>query len=174
MTVFIFPLVLLVLVGGFTAVLWIGGGAEVRKDMAGKYDERQKLAQGRGFKWGFITACTVSVAIIFAGAFVERDILPVNEALMTAMLAGVTVTAVYCVSRDAYIPIGRSGVLELLIFGLYSVIAFLRGLDKLEERGAIVEGALGPCWVWFVMTFACASVCLSLVIKLLFDRRNKE
>ena len=170
----IIPAVLLLLVGGFSALLLTGSAPDEGKRSAGRYDERQKLSQGRGYMWGFLTVGFFTFAVIAAGAIAGWEILSASEALIFAFILGTAVNAGYCVAHDACIPVGGRGVTVIVCLCLYFLLGLIRGLDSLNEQGPVSGGVLGSCWVWFTVAFACASVLLTLLIRRLLDRRRGE
>ncbi len=139
-----------------------------------KYDERQVIAQGRGYKWGFLTMAGTGIAVCAANALTGRELFGVGVAVAAILSLGCGVMAVYDILKDAFISPGGRRAPELISMGLMAAAGVAHGVRTLGESGAMPEGTLGPCWTFFALAFVCVSVFAALVVKAVMDRRGGE
>lgn len=177
MTTMIVPIVLLVLVGGFMALVVLGAQDRSSRVGNGQFDERQLIAQGKGYKLGFFVMVTAAFAVFIAEAILQRELLGAGDALVIDACLGTAVMSVYCIVKDAYISmraVKGSGVVNLIIMGLLWTMSVLQGVQKMEEDGLFMDGRLGRCWVYFAVALLAAAVFIGLLVKMLMVRRNRE
>lgn len=167
------PIILFVLVGGFTALVYFGSADRKGKTGNGAYDERQIRAQGRAYMWGFYAMIAAGFGVMVLDTAVEGFISP-TEATVFVMSFGIAVMAVYCVIHDAFISLKGSGPASLVSSGILAAICLSRGIEKLREAGPVTDGHLGPCWAHFALAAECLAVLLSLIVKMLINRRRGE
>ena len=173
MTGLTIPLILLALVGGFTALILYGSYDHKSKVGNGQFDERQLRAQGRAYMWGFYTMAAAGFGVLVLDTLREGVLIP-GQAAVFILSPGVAVMAVYCVIHDAYVSLKGSAPVCAVSSGLLSAVCLTRGFEKLGESGVLTEGRLGPCWAHFALGAASLAVFVSLLVKLLLDWRNRE
>ena len=137
-----------------------------KKTMKGKFDERQELVRGRGYKYAFFTILVLITLDLLAEGFDAYATLPVTRelALFFILLVGVMVYALYCIRNDSYFGVGtdyrtyRAVMWIVVVCNAFSAFSGLRS-------GAIVDGklAFGPCSaLLFVVAFAIILISLSV------------
>lgn len=177
MTRIMIPLLLFFLVGGFTALILYGARDKYSKVGNGQFDERQLIAQGKGYKLGFFVMLTVAFVVYITEVFLQRALMGAGNALVIAVCLGEAASSVYCISKDAYISMKApkgSGVVNLAFMGFLAAVSVMEGVWKIEEDGLFTDGRLGQCWTYFAITFLTAAVFVSLLVKMLLARRNRE
>lgn len=170
----IFAMTVIVLVGGFSAVVYWSSYDRKSKTGNGQYDERQVRAQGKAYMWGFFAMWIAGIVIFLAEIALDRPVMAPGEAPVLMICCGAAVMAVYCIAKDAYISIHGSRGAVLVSSGLLSGVNLSRGFEKLRESGVLTEGRLGPCWVFFALGSASLAVFVSLAVKMLLERRRGE
>ena len=137
-----------------------------KKTMKGKFDERQELVRGRGYKYASFTLLGLITLDLLAeslGAFAK---LPVTRelALFFIILTGVMVYALYCIKNDSYFGVGtdyRTYRAVMWVIVVCNAVSAFSGL----RSGAIVDGklAFGPfSALLFVLAFAIILISLSV------------
>lgn len=170
----VFIFVIFALVGGFSAIVYFGSLDRKSKTGNGLYDERQLTAQGKAYKWGFITMMVVSFAIFIVETWRGRELMAAGEAPIITVCCGATVMSVYCIVKDAYVSIKGSKIATLVSMGYLGVWQLFYGITRLRDDGAVVDGRLGYCWIYFAYALLALSIFISLLVKTLLDRRNRE
>lgn len=170
----IFALTIIVLVGGFSAIVHWGSYDRKSKAGNGQYDERQIAVRGKAFQWGFCTMLIVGFAIFLAETALDRPVMAAGEAPILMICCGGTVMAVYCIVKDAYVSINGSRGAVLASMGIVGVTQVSLAFDRLDEEGAVVDGKLGYCWIYFGFALLALSVFVSMLVKLLLERRRGE
>ena len=164
----IIPVTLVVLVGGLTALVVIAG--RNRRD---RYDERQLMEQGKGFQYAMLTMLIYNLVEPFCELMIGRKFMDANVALWLSACLGLVVFAVYCVIKDAYVTVKKSPWVQTLVMGLFAVTytasAFLR-----LDGGLIKDGKLTVDCANFAIAADLIIIFLTLLIKTLRDRRNRE
>ena len=87
-----------------------------------RYDERQKIEQGRGYRIGFIaTMISILVSFIFQGT----GILPAAYLLFLVILSafiGLSVVIVYWIWHECYFAINENSTRFLIFIGLFGIL----------------------------------------------------
>ena len=144
-------------------ILWKVKGTSLN----GKYDERQELVRGRGYKYAFFTIVILVFLYMIVDMLGITDMMPfTHSSLAIAILfIGVMVYAVYCIRNDAYFGIGQNRRTYCILLGFIIVLNLLSAVMNLRDEP--FEGgklALGPCMqILCVITFGV--VLISLLIK---------
>ena len=144
-------------------ILWKAKGTSLK----GKYDERQELVRGRGYKYAFFTIVILVFLYMIVDMLGITDMMPfTHSSLAIAILfIGVMVYAVYCIRNDAYFGIGQNRRTYCILLGFIIVLNLLSAVMNLRDEP--FEGgklALGPCMqILCVITFGV--VLISLLIK---------
>ena len=168
------PLILLALVGGFTALILYASYDRKSKVGNGQFDERQLIAQGRGFGLGLLVMVLGGLGIYLYDGLSDREIMTAGTAAILLCSAGMTVANIYCIAKDAYVSIRGSRIATLISAGGLGTMMLDVGIRRLREDGPMVDGRLGPCWGHLALGFMFLSMFLCLLVKLLLDRRNRE
>lgn len=118
------------------------------------FDERQELARGVAYKYGFITL----LVSIFAYGMLELVVGRWCDALAGAALCfapGLCVFAVTCIRRDAYLSLRESPRKVMVLFALIALFNLVLGGISLASGELVVDGLL---------TFRAANPILGLAI----------
>ena len=154
----LFYVIIIVLVGGFAAL--IGFGA--RKEIRAQYDERQLIAQGRGYKWGFLSMLLGGTVYAIADSFMQTPILTPTELIFAVMCLGAGVMAVYDILKDAYIPLNRGGSFFVYIFPIvFGGLEISRAVEYIKYRHLLYDPSL-----WHLTPHAAAiAMCLAILVS---------
>lgn len=144
-------------------ILWKAKGTSLK----GKYDERQELVRGRGYKYAFFTVVILIFLYMIVDMLGITDMMPFTHSSLAIaiLLIGVMVYAVYCIRNDAYFGIGQNRRSYCILIGFIIVLNLLSAVMNLRDEP--FEGgklALGPCvQILVVITFGV--VLIALLIK---------
>lgn len=141
-----------------------------KKTMKGKFDERQELVRGRGYKYACFTMLGLLVADLLIESYDAFEVLPVSRELYIffMILVGVMVYALYCVRNDSYFGVGTDTRTYRAVMWIVIVCNAVSGITGLRD-GAMVDGklAFGPC---ASLMFCAAFV---LIMIMLYARKRK-
>ncbi len=130
-----------------------------------KYDERQELVRGRGFKYGFFTMLAYQWGYIVYGEFLEK--IAIREVVMTfGIVLGLVVYVSYAVLNEGYFSLNKNPRRVVILFAIIAAGNLLIGLAQIP---------LGRFFVNGVISFPAVNVMLGLmmlfVLILLFVKR---
>ena len=142
--------------------------------LKGRYDERQELFRGRGYKAGFFTF--IGYCVLYAAL---HDIAGVRAISATAaMFAGIclsiSVYACYCIRHDSYLSLDEKPVRIIVIFFLVSLLNLGIGVYHLAQGDMVEDGvvsinAMNPiCGLMMVV------VAFAMLFRYRSERRHQE
>lgn len=139
-----------------------------------KYDERQELVRGKGFKYAFfamliynsVMACLLSVF----------DSFPIggSAALEIGIILGLLVYATYAIWNEAYFSLNenpRKVMIALICIGLSNL---LLGILQIVEGRFIENGVLTFRSINFFMGIALVFIFAVLVVKQICRKREED
>ena len=103
-----------------------------------RYDERQELVRGRGFKYGFFTMCICNLIYALIAVVFEKPIINICTALIFIIIIGVIVYAVYAVWNDGYLALNENPKRVLIGFtliGIWNIALFIISF----KHGTVIE-----------------------------------
>lgn len=107
-----------------------------------KYDERQELVRGKGFKYGFFTIVIYDACNMFYGNFLERIVM--REVIMAlGIFLGVVVYAGYAIWNDGYFSLNENPRRVMGSFVVLSVGNIFLGLMHIPMGDFSVGGVIG-------------------------------
>lgn len=124
-----------------------------------KYDERQQLVRGRGFKYGFFVLLIYDFVYGIAGFAAERRYLDDGAAMILGICAGVLVYASYCIWNDGYFSLNENPRKVLIAFVFIGIFNLLLGIRQIKAGALIVKGML---------TFRCVNLLCGAMFLVLF------
>lgn len=138
-----------------------------KKCLKGKFDERQELVRGRGYKYAFFTILILLTLDLLIESFGAFETLPVTRTLAAfiIILAGVMVYALYCIKNDSYFGVGTDARTYRAVMWVVIVCNIISGITGLRD-GAMVDGklAFGPC-ASLLFCVAFAIILIALTVK---------
>ena len=125
-------------------IIWKFG----KTSMKGKFDERQELVRGRGYKYACFTILGLIALDMLADSFKFFETTPLTQTLVLffILLTGVMVYAIYCVRNDSYFGVGQDTRRYRALMWIIAACNAVSAVTGFME-GAIVNGKLnfGPC-----------------------------
>lgn len=106
-----------------------------------KYDERQQLVRGRGFKYGFFGWMAFNGIYIFMDIGLEVQCMDTSMVLLSGMLVGVMVYASYCIWNDGYFSLNENPKRAMAILAAASLLNIACAAYRIQE-GLLENGVL--------------------------------
>ena len=142
-------------VGIIAAIVFFGIIWKFNKNkMKGKFDERQELVRGRGYKYACFTLLGLLTLDLLLESFRAFEALPITRELYLffMILVGVMVYALYCIRNDSYFGVGMDTRTYRAVMWIVIVCNAISAVSGLMDGGAMVDGklAFGP---WAALIF---------------------
>lgn len=156
----------------FSAIIIIPMLVGITKDkkLKRKYDERQELIRGRGFKIAFYTVMTFNM--LYAIAMIGFEKLPIEPSavMMIIPIMGVGVYAWYCILNDGYFALNERVPQTVIVFSIIAVANLMIGINCLLDGGMIVDGVIK----FECMNLVCAIFMLITVFVILIKQHRDK
>lgn len=125
-----------------------------------QYDERQILARGKAFKYGYFATMFGCILQLYLEQYVEQFFTR-QVMVFSVILIGVLVFVSICIFRDAYLGLSEKPIPVICLFLVISVINFIPSITDVVKRGTLLnkEGVFSD------INFLCG--CLLLIVALL-------
>ena len=137
-----------------------------KNKMKGKFDERQELVRGRGYKYACFTLLGLLTFDLLLESFRAFETLPVTRELFLffILIVGIMVYALYCVKNDSYFGVGMDTRTYRAVMWIVIVCNAISAVSGLMNGGAMVDGklAFGP---WAALIFVIAFIILMISLK---------
>ena len=137
-----------------------------KNKMKGKFDERQELVRGRGYKYACFTLLGLLTLDLLLECFRAFEVLPITRELYLffMILVGVMVYALYCVKNDSYFGVGMDTRTYRAVMWIVIVCNAISAVSGLMDGGAMEDGklAFGP---WAALIFVIAFIILMISLK---------
>lgn len=148
----------------------------VKRDgkIKGKYDERQELVRGRGYKYAFYTLMFYNALLEFIAAIIEKRFMQGTIQVIIGMCIGIVVYASYCIWNDSYFAINDNPKRVLIIFILIGAINFSLGIINLVEGDWVNDGQLTSGFANFAAGILAMVVSIVAAAKWISNRKKEE
>lgn len=138
-----------------------------------RYDERQELEQGRGFRYAFfcmmLTAFTVvfmdSVGILADGAS--------GIYYASCIFIALNVYVIYCLWHDCYVSLNEKKVTVLVILAVIAVINLFIGINSLPSQGFLgPDGRMNSCVLNLLCGVTGAVLFMAAALRMVLEKRS--
>lgn len=154
---------------GVVLVAFILKATKTDGTMKCKYDERQQIVRGKGFKYGFFTLMIYNFLYAAVESSMERRYMDTWTAMILGIAAGVLVYVSYCIWNEGYFSLNESPKRVMIAFVLIAAINLVLGGIQIRRGGVIVDGVLtAQC-----MNLICGGMFL-IVFAVLFAKRIRN
>lgn len=159
------------------AIIFVLASRWTKTDYFGtcKYDERQELVRGRGFKYGFFAVLIYNTVYgIFDSVFPKRLPVETMTAMFIGILVGVLVHVCYCIWNEGYIALNENPKRLKILFAFiafFNLIVFVMSAlhGEVVVDGVFQNGVLNlGCTIMFLVIF------IVMFAKELSDRREND
>lgn len=139
-----------------------------------KFDERQRIVQGKAYKYGFFILMVYNLVLGIFDSCLDIRYADMGTEMVLGVIISVTVVAVYSIWNDGYFSLNENIVRVLVGFGFFLLINLGLGFYNLRF-GSIVKNG--------ILTFYCLSFFTSLMIfvimiiagvKYISDKKDEE
>lgn len=125
-----------------------------------KFDERQQLVRGRGFKYAFfsLVICNAVYAAVDAG--MEEKLIDAPVGVSAGVVISAVVYACYCIWNEGYFALNENPKRVLAAFVLIALLNFGVFAGNVMKNGMLEDGVLNVscmnllCGVMFLVVFA--------------------
>lgn len=107
-----------------------------------KYDERQKIIQGQGYKYGFFV---IMISCMAYGIVIGDYDLPIHPAvgITACVFLGIGVFIGYCIWKDAYFGIKGNNRKMIILMVLMVILNVLSVVSHIMAGTLIEDGVIG-------------------------------
>lgn len=138
-----------------------------------EYDERQELARGRGYKWGFLT---FAVFMLIFGSLTLWDIeVPVEQPILWfgSVILAITVTCVYFVWNDCLIGLEDDRTTAVM-FWVVLIPNLLGGVSNIVTGKIIRDGKLSIASFNYLFVIFALAILISRPARKAADKREED
>lgn len=149
---------------------WMKKGREIRC----RWDERQLLIRGNGFKYSFFTVIILLYLYSMFGNEIHGFPMDYQATGIFIIFFGVMVDIVYCIWKGAYFALNENKKRVMAAFVVLGLINLLVGIRNLVNGDSFTDGVLNIrsanlfCGVLFVVIFA------TMLIRMLISEKDDE
>ena len=131
-----------------------------------KYDERQQLVRGVGFKYGFFMLLFYNVAASFLVSVERKQHIEYAALMMAGIFVGVFIYAAYCIWNEGYFSLNENPRRVVAVFIFVGILNFGVGIRSYLQGLLIEDG---------ILTVHCINIlCGILVVMLLLVMAAKH
>ena len=138
-----------------------------------RYDERQELVRGRGFRYGF---CAMAAVLILQAAYGDRlaQYFTYEMFAILCLCIGILVNTVYVIWHDGYFPVNEHplsvilGLFALFFIQLFQTVHAVR-IGMFVQNGE-ARGGVGN----LILTVVFLTELLAILFRYIWKRREKE
>ena len=122
------------------AIIYIGIPKAQRNQNKKKYDERQRIEQGRACQYAYITLISYLVACLFLNQIFGIVWCDHTFGLLLGIAFSISVFMAYCVFQDAYFNITDSKAGTMISINVVGLTQLLLGIEHIEDGDIIQNG----------------------------------
>lgn len=130
--------------------------------LQGKYDERQKIIQGAGYKYGFFATIISGMLYAMACSIWEVPVHPA-VAVTACVFLGIGVFMSYCVWKDAYFGLAGNSRRYVVLMAACVIVNSAAVVSHMLEGTLVENGVVGID----AMNVLCALLFLAMLIVIL-------
>lgn len=131
-----------------------------------RYDERQELERGRGFKYAFFTMLFYFLIMVFIDASGLPLAADTSLLYCCGVLLGILVYMVYCIWHESYFALNQNMRSVMIALGLIGLSNFLIGLCNLFNGTLVENGRL----TFRIMNLLCSFLFFALFLTMLLKK----
>lgn len=150
-------------------VLWI-----VKRDRAlkCKYDERQELVRGKGFKYGFYTMILYNFLYASSELIFEKSYMDGSVAGLISIFLGMAVSICYCIWKDSYISLNENPKQMMIVFAVLGIPNLIGGIRMFLSGEAVQNGKLTIHCINLLCALMCILFFITLFLKNVCSKRE--
>ena len=153
------------------AVILLAAFSKGKQLQSPRYDERQELERGRGFRYGFFTLL-ISIGCVLC--FDWTGVIPEHNQTVfyaTCIFMGLLVYASYCIWHESYFALNQKTNAVLVFFTLIGLFNIALGISSIVDGSLVQNGIFETRF----LNLECGVLFLILMVVLLVKRaRDKK
>ncbi len=134
-----------------------------------KYDERQDVLRGKGFKYAFFTLYVYNLAYGLLTLLMEKPFVDGMTAMMIGVVLATLVYVEYCIWKDAYVALNENRRSLLVTFAVVALSTGVGGVSQLKSGEMILDGVLNFRSLSLVTTVMIGIIFVTLLFKKTHD-----
>lgn len=123
-----------------------------------KYDERQELVRGKGYKYAFFSLLVYIALVFIVGEELEKY-MEQNLILFIGLLGSVLIYVIYCVWKEGYFSLNESPKRVLVAFALIAFLNFFVAAIQFMHGEVVKDG---------VLTYRCINLLCGIMFVIIF------
>ncbi|MBQ7360136.1 MAG: hypothetical protein IJW63_08580 [Lachnospiraceae bacterium] len=144
----------------------------VKGDEKVRYDERQELVRGRGFKYAFVGFVTYNI-IVYVLDLMQIDLyMSIGVSALASTLVGITIYAVYCIWNEGYFALNHRRGVVLATIGIGGWINIVIGAEGIISGTIWANGQFSIRVANVFCGIMCIIVWVVLLLKCIKDRKE--
>lgn len=143
------------------------------KKIKPKYDERQELIRGRGFKYAFYTSL-VYFGLLTLTIFCLTEIVQPGVLTFLGVCLSVLVYAGYCVWHEAYFALNENPKRVMIAFSVSGLFNVVIGLSNLHDVTSLQSADATPGLINLTCAVLVLGIFLILLAKHIANRRRED
>jgi len=143
-------------------------------DVKAKFDERQELVRGRGFKYAFYGMIMWQLILFAVEPFVVTFPMTVGNTSLINILLGATIYAVYCIWNDGYFALNQRNGVIMAVLIIMGFINLLLGIHSFVKGYAWIGGQLSTRSINLFCGIVMIIVCVTMLLKRFVKDRKEE
>ena len=132
-------LVAIMLLAAILTIAFLTKNSKIRTQ---HYDEMQLLIRATAYRNAFFTVIGVLAALMVLATFGLNNIVDTATQMCTALMAGITVFAVYCIKKDAFFGIDYDQKSYLYMIFAIGVVNLIMGIWRVIDGSIRVDGVI--------------------------------
>ena len=167
-----FAIMLFAIITGVAIAVVAMGMMNKDKKVSTKYDERQKIARGKAYTWGFY-AMMISAAIFMLLSFLDLTKVFGGYSYFTILIIGCAVQVAHSIFNDAYIGLNNNPKKYMIFMAFVTVINACSTIAGFVNGEMIKDGVFQTPYLNLLCTLLFAVVAASFGFKALIDKKGK-
>lgn len=142
------------------------------KKLATRYDEKQIVERGKGYKYGFY-AVLIYEALM---CLIDNGALPLTGFMIhfLAIIIGALVQVSYCIWHDAYMGLNNNGRRYAAVLVVIALFNFFIGFMAIRSGEMLVNGVLQAQFANLICGVICLLIGVELFLKKTADAKEEE
>ena len=137
-----------------------------KKMQSPKYDERQELERGRGFKYAFFFLLTYYLLLIVAFDATDAVTPDYGALIGFGIITGIAIYVIYCIWHEAYFALNQKTVTVMILFGFIGLFNLGIAIGSYVNGVLIRNGRFGVN----ILNLFCALLFLAVFVATLLKK----
>lgn len=167
-----FIIMLFAIITGVAIAVVAMGMMNKDKKVSTKYDERQKIARGKSYAWGFY-AMMISAAIFMLLSLLGLTKVFGGYSYFTILIIGCIVQVVHSIFNDAYIGLNNNPKKYMIFMSVVAAINACSAIAGFVNGEMIKDGVFQSAYLNLLCTLLFAAIAAAFGIKALIDKKDK-